>query len=259
MTQIELILSNVELLLNFEIILWCLIGVTLGTIAGAIPGLGSINGIAILLPLTFGLEVLSALMLLMSIYLGSMYGGRISSILINVPGESSAVATTFDGYPMTKQGKAGYALILSAIASFVGGFIGLIGLIYLTPFLSNMALMFSPPEYFSLMFFALIITSSMGGNLVKGLISLCLGLLISIVGADIIDGTPRLTFGFNYLWDGIDFIIVAIGVFGLSEMLNRISNQEQTQEEYRKLSLRELIPKISDLIRNTGAVIRGSI
>ncbi|MEL7566575.1 MAG: tripartite tricarboxylate transporter permease, partial [Dehalobacterium sp.] len=138
------------------VMLWCLIGITVGTLVGSLPGLGAVTGIALLLPMTFQLDALSGLVLLMCVYMGVMYGGRISAILINVPGAESAVVTTFDGYPLAQQGRAGYALTISAIASFVGGLLGLIGLILSVGSLAKIALIFGPADYFSIMVFALI-------------------------------------------------------------------------------------------------------
>ncbi|WP_052366339.1 tripartite tricarboxylate transporter permease [Geomicrobium sp. JCM 19055] len=152
---------------------------------------------AILLPMTFGMDTISALLFLMGIYQGAMYGGRISSILLNVPGDAPAVVTTFDGYPMTQQGRAGYALTLSAFASFVGGTIGFIGLVFLTAPIAGLALVFGSPEYFALMVFALIATSGLVGNRpLKPLIAMLIGVIIAVVGADPVMGTERFMFGF---------------------------------------------------------------
>ncbi|WP_256847013.1 tripartite tricarboxylate transporter permease, partial [Paenibacillus sp. Pae108] len=144
------------------VIFWCVLGVIIGTLVGALPGLGPTAGVALLLPLSFTIGELNALTLLMSVYQGAMYGGSLTSILINVPGEASSAVTTLDGYQLTKKGKPGIALALSAIGSFIGGTIGFIGLIFLTPYVAQWAFVFGPPEYFALMLFALIATSGLG-------------------------------------------------------------------------------------------------
>ena len=246
--------------ISLSTIVWCLVGVFVGMLAGTLPGIGPSSGIAILLPLTFELGALNALVLMMSIYLGAMYGGRISSILVNVPGEPSAVVATFDGYPMTKQGKAGYALTLSAVASFIGGFIGFLGLAFLTAPIAGVALSFGPPEYFALMIFALIATSGLiEKKPFKAILSTLFGLLIATIGLDNVTGEQRLTFGMLGLWEGIDFIVVAIGIFGLSEVLLRIENGSELQGLDSKLTFSSLFPKISEITNNTWSMLRGSL
>ena len=247
-------------LATLEVLLWSVVGVLLGTLIGALPGLGPVAGIAVLLPLSFTLETVPALVLLMAIYQGAMYGGRISSILINVPGEPSAVVTTFDGYPMTRQGRAGYALSLSAIASFVGGMIGFAGLIFLMPYLTALGLKFGPPEMFALMLFALVSTGGFGqDNMLKGLISLGLGLLVAVVGLDNITGDVRVSYGTFLLWDGVSFVAIAVGLFGISEALALLKERNRPEEKLPDIKLRELIPGRRDLANNTGSILRGSI
>lgn len=241
-----------------EALLWCLIGVTIGTLIGALPGLGPITGIALLLPLTFQIDQLSALILLMSVYLGTMYGGRISSILINVPGDGGAIVTTFDGYPLARQGRAGYALTLSAIASFIGGIVGFIGMVLLTSILARLALVFGPAEYFSLILFTLIAACGLTTNKpLKPLIATTFGLLISTIGSDPVAGSDRLTFGLVELWDGINIAVVGIGLFGISETLFRLE-EKRTSDKKNKFEFSSLFPKISEIISNIGAMVRGS-
>lgn len=253
----ELLDGFVTVMSSPEALLWCLAGVFIGTLIGALPGLGPITGIALLLPLTFQIDQLSALILLMSVYLGTMYGGRISSILINVPGDGGAIVTTFDGYPLAKQGRAGYALTLSAIASFIGGLIGFIGMVLLTSVLARLALIFGPAEYFSLILFTLIASCGLiQKNPIKPLVATILGLLISTIGSDAVTGSERLTFGFVELWDGINVAVVGIGLFGISEVLFRL--EEKQVSEKSKFQFLSLFPRISEIISNTGAMIRGS-
>jgi len=241
-------------------ILWCLLGITIGTLVGALPGVGPTTGIAILLPLTFGLNPLDALILMMSVYNGAMYGGRISSILINVPGDAAAVVSTFDGYPLAQQGKAGYALTLSAVASFIGGTLGFVGLAFLSPTIARGALVFGPPEYFTLMLFALIATSGLAEKRpFKAIVSTLLGLMIALIGMDSVTGEPRLTFGLLELWDGIDFVVVAIGVFGMSEVLLRLETGSAMQEIAAKLPFKSLFPNIKEIVSNFSAIARGSL
>lgn len=260
MNELSNLMLGFEAILNYKVLFWCILGVTLGTLIGALPGMGSVTGIAILLPLTFELDVISSLVLLTGIYQGGMYGGRISAILINVPGDASAVATTFDGYPMATQGKAGYALSLSALASFIGGTIGLLGLVFLTPIVGDFALNFGPPEYFTLMLLALIITGGLGStSMLKSFIIISLGLLISMIGRDIVTSENRFTFGLIELWDGVSFVIVAIGIFGISEVLIGLDKIEEKKVMQKKLPLKELFPTVRQLKNNLGSTLRGGI
>jgi len=205
-----------------ENLLFAFIGVFVGTLVGLLPGIGPINGIAILIPLTYamGLPPETALILFAGIYYGSQYGNSISSILLNVPGTPAAVVTTFDGYPMARSGRAGPALAMSAIASFFGGTLSLIGLMLFAPLLSTWALKFGPAEYFALMVLAFCTLASVTGkHLVKGIISTVLGLMLATVGLDPNSAIPRFTFGAMQLYDGMDFVVVTIGLFAISELL----------------------------------------
>lgn len=207
--------------LTFENLGLALIGCFLGTIIGALPGLGPSNGVAILIPLAFslGLPATPALILLTSVYYGAMYGGRISSILLNIPGDEPALMTTLDGYPMAKKGMAGEALGLSGLASFVGAFFATWGLVFLAPQLVKVALLFGPAEYFAL--FALAF-ATLGGiasrNQAKAALAAGLGLGIAMIGVDGQTGVPRFSFGEVHLYDGIDFLVAIVGLFALSEV-----------------------------------------
>lgn len=243
-------------------LIWILLGVTLGTLTGALPGIGSTAAIAILLPLTYGMDPLAGIVFLMGIYQGSMFGGRISSILVNVPGDSAAVVATFEGYPMKLQGKASHALTLSAISSFLGGMFGFIGIVLLSNIVVIIGLKFSPAEYFTLMLFALIVTGGfMNKDWFKPLISMFLGLLIAAIGLDSFTGEVRLTFGIPELFDGVGFIAIVIGLFGISEVLIRLDNN-QTGESINfsnKNALESLFESLKSLTSNIFAIIRGSI
>lgn len=219
------ILSN--LALGFSIALspytlfLAVVGCFLGTIIGALPGLGPSNGVAILIPLAFtlGLDATSALVLMTSVYYGAMYGGRISSILLNIPGDEPALMTTLDGYPMAKAGKAGNALVLSGVASFVGAFLATIGLMLLAPLLAQVAFLFGPAEYFALYLLAFCTLGGMASNnQAKAALASCIGLGIAMIGVDNSSGLPRLTGGNLHLFDGIDFLVAIVGLFAIAEV-----------------------------------------
>ncbi|EMR06881.1 Tripartite tricarboxylate transporter TctA family protein [Bhargavaea cecembensis DSE10] len=218
-------------------ILWIVIGGFLGTVVGMLPGLGPATAVAVLIPVTFGMDPVSALILMAAIYYGAMYGGSRSSILLNTPGDGSAIAATFDGYPMARQGKAGEAMALSAVASFVGGIMAVFGFILLAQPLANFALRFGPAEYFLLMLLTLsaIVSLSMG-KMVKGFISMSLGLLIGTIGIDTQSGVYRFTFGITELSEGLDFLIVIIGIYALGEVLfNFLTIDEDSKKERKKV------------------------
>jgi putative tricarboxylic transport membrane protein len=200
-------------------IMWVFIGGILGTVIGMLPGLGPATGVAILIPITFGMNPSTALITMCAVYYGAMFGGSRASIMINTPGDASAIVSCFDGFPMTKQGRAGAALAISAIASFIGGTIGMIFLIFLTQPIANAALRFGPAEMFSLMMFALVATITLSeGNLLKGAIAITLGLMLSTVGIDALSGQIRFTYGVESLNDGIDFLVIIIGVYAVTEV-----------------------------------------
>ncbi|TBU72059.1 tripartite tricarboxylate transporter TctA [Pseudomonas daroniae] len=199
-----------------------LCGTLIGTIVGLLPGLGPINGVALLIPIAFalGLPPETALILLAAVYLGCEYGGRISSILLNIPGEASAVMTTLDGYPLARQGKAGVALSISAWSSFVGGLMATCGVVIFAPLLAKWAVAFGPAEYFVLMVFAIVCLAGMAGNKpMKTAIAACIGLFLSCVGIDSNSGVYRFTFGSLGLADGIQFVVLVLGLFSVSEIL----------------------------------------
>lgn len=210
-----------------------LIGCLLGTIFGALPGLGPSNGVAILIPVAFtlGLPAAPALILLTSVYYGAMYGGRISSILLNIPGDEPALMTTLDGFPMAQQGKAGEALALSGIASFVGAFFATWGLVFLAPQLVKVALWFGPAEYFALFTLAFATLGGMSSkNQAKSAFAAALGLAIAMIGVDGQTGVPRFTFGEVHLYDGIDFLVVIVGLFAVSEIFIFLENRGTDQQ-----------------------------
>ena len=219
--------------LTFQNLLLALLGCFLGTIMGALPGLGPSNGVAILIPLAFtlGLGATPSLILLTSVYYGAMYGGRISSILLNIPGDEPAMMTCLDGYPMAQKGRAGEALALSGIASFFGAFFATCGLVLLAPQLVKVALLFGPAEYFALFTLAF---ATLGGisstNQAKAAFAAALGLALAMIGVDTQTGVPRFTFGEVHLYDGIDFLVAIVGLFALSEVFVFLEHRGTDQD-----------------------------
>jgi putative tricarboxylic transport membrane protein len=238
--------------LTWQNLLLALIGCFLGTIMGALPGLGPSNGVAILIPLAFtlGLGATPSLILLTSVYYGAMYGGRISSILLNIPGDEPALMTTLDGYPMAQQGRAGEALALSGVASFVGAFFATWGLVFLAPQLVKVALLFGPAEYFALYALAF---ATLGGiastNQAKSAFAAALGLGIAMVGVDGQTGVPRFTFGEVHLYDGIDFLVAIVGLFALSEVFIFLEHRktDETGEASKKMTIGRIVPSLAML------------
>ncbi len=245
---------------TFHNLFYCLIGVTVGTLIGVLPGIGPIAGIALLIPATFSLDPTAAIIMLAGIYYGAMYGGSTTSILLNVPGETASVITCIDGYQMAQQGRAGPALAICAIGSFVAGTIGLFGLVLLAPPLARAALVFGPPEYFALMVFGFIVLSNVtGSSLLKSLMMAVVGLILGTVGLDPVTGNARFTFGSTYLLGGIEFVAVAIGLFGIAEVL---ANVEKPPELLEKKVIvprfRDLYPSLADLKKSLKPILRGS-
>jgi putative tricarboxylic transport membrane protein len=235
------------------------IGCLVGTVVGALPGLGPTNGVAILIPVAFalGLPPSSALILLASLYYGAMYGGRISSILLNIPGDEPAVMTTLDGYPMAQKGEAATALALSAVASFVGATLSTVGLTLFAPLLAQIAIHFGPAEYFALFVLAFAMLSGIATrNPIKSLIAALLGLVLSTVGTDPQTGIPRYTFGIYKLYEGLDFIIALVGLFAVSEFLFFIENPGAMHFADRPLGRVRI--SFKDMAFSLGAMLRGS-
>jgi putative tricarboxylic transport membrane protein len=241
-------------------LLMAVAGVFLGTLIGALPGVGPVSGIALLLPLTFGMPPTSGIIMLAALYAGSMYGGTITSVLINTPGESASVVTCIDGYQMALQGRAGAALGIATIGSFIAGTAGVVLLMGFSPVLARWALSFGPPETFALMLLGLTTATGLtGDNAVKGYISMVGGLMLSMVGFDIISGDARYTGGINEMLDGIDFLPVAIGLFGMGEVLVGAEQAVATRILDARYGLREVWPTAVDWARSRWAIARGTI
>jgi len=239
-------------------LLFCFVGVLLGTLVGVLPGIGPVGAISILLPATFHMEPTAAIILLAGIYYGSMYGGSTTSILVNIPGEAASVVTCLDGYEMAKHGRAGPALAIAAIGSFAAGTIGLIGLVCFSEPLAAMALKFGYPEYFSIVLLGLtLIIYLTHGSAIKGLMMGALGIILSCVGIDPVSGTPRLTFDRMELADGIGIVPIAMGLFGIAEVMSNM--EESTGRRVLSAKIKSLFPSLADLRRSKGAIIRGSV
>ncbi|UES60058.1 tripartite tricarboxylate transporter permease (plasmid) [Roseibium aggregatum] len=243
-----------------ENLLFCFIGVVLGTLVGTLPGIGALAGVSLLLPVTFYVEPTTALVMLAGIYYGVTYGGSTAAILLNLPGSSAAAVTCLDGYPMGQNGRAGIALFMTTIASFVGGTFAIILLMIFTPVLARIGLSFGPAEYASLVVLGLISASTISsGSPVRGIAMVVLGLLIGTVGSDFETGRLRFTFGFLQVADGISFVAIAMGLFGVSEVINNIGAGARTtsvsKDEY---SWRKLYPKREDWQASWGPMGRGS-
>src|SRR5918995_5949348 len=226
---------------SLQNLLYCFIGVLVGTLIGVLPGIGPLATIAMLLPITFNVPPVAALIMLAGIYYGAQYGGSTTAILVNLPGETAAVVTCIDGYQMAQQGRAGPALAIAAIGSFVAGTVGTLLIALAGPPLAELALKFGAPEYFSLMLMSLVAAAVLAqGDMIKSLAMVAMGLLLGIVGTDVNTGTQRFSLGITELTDGIGFIVIAVGVFAVGEI---ISNLGQTSERVLLTSkVRNLFP-----------------
>ena len=240
-------------------VLLAVAGVIMGTLIGALPGVGPASGVALLLPLTFGMAPTSGIILLSAIYAGSMYGGTITSVLINTPGESASVVTCIDGYQMALKGRAGPALGVAAFGSFAAGTVGVVLLMTMAPLLAQWALSFGPPETFALMLLGLTtVTGLTGDHALKGYISMVLGLMLAMVGFDIVSGDARYAFGINEMTDGIDFLPVAIGLFGFGEVLAGAEGAMTSEILRAKYGLRDVMLTATDWARSRWAIVRGT-
>jgi len=239
-------------------LLYCLIGVLIGMVIGVLPGLGPAATIAILLPITYTIDPVSAIIMLAGIYYGAQYGGTITSVLLRLPGEASSVVTVFDGFALAKQGKAGTALGIVAIGSFVGATISIIGLTLLAPVVADIALDFGPPEYAALALLGVLLVATIGsGNKLKALIAGAVGLLLATVGRDSFSGASRFTFESLQLADGIDFVVVAMGLFGVGEILYNLEQRHRKVQPPAKVG--NVWPSRKDIKQSTGAIGRGSL
>ena len=244
--------------LSFTNLAYCLLGVILGTAIGVLPGLGPTATIAMLLPATFGLPPVSALIMLSGIYYGAQYGGSTTAILVNLPGESSSVVTALDGYKMALKGQAGKALATAALASFFAGTVSTIVLALFAPPLAQLALKFGPAEYFSLMVMGLVASVVLAhGSLLKAVGMVLFGLLLGLIGTDVNSGMPRYTFDIPEMADGINFVIVAMGVFGIGEIIRNLESESSRSLVASKVS--GLWPTKDDFKRIAAPTLRGTL
>jgi len=256
---VENILGGFAIALTPYNIFIALVGITLGTVIGVLPGLGGANGVAILLPLTFAMPPTSGIILLTSIYWGALFGGAITSVLFNIPGEPWSVATTFDGYPLARQGQGGQALTAAFTSSFVGAFFSIVLITFFAPLLAEIALRFGPPEFFAIQFLTFSSFVGLGGgNPLKSLASILIGFILAGVGLDIVTGQLRLTFGFVDLMKGFDFIIAVIGLFGVGEILLSVEEGLRFRATRTGMNLRVVLDTWKVLPRYTRTFVRGS-
>jgi len=236
---------------------FCFLGVLMGTLVGVLPGLGPTAAIALLLPNTFHVTPVTAIIMLAGIYYGAMYGGSTTSILVNIPGEAASVITCLDGYQMARKGRAGPALGIAAFGSFIAGTVSVLGLMLVAPPLAKFALAFGPPEYFSLMLMGIVVLIYLAaGSILKALMMAVFGLLLGTVGMDAISGTQRLTFGVLELADGIGLIPAIMGLFGVAEVISNV--EEEMKREIITAKVKNLLPNLRDWKDSFWPIIRGS-
>ncbi|MQA95557.1 MAG: tripartite tricarboxylate transporter permease [Streptosporangiales bacterium] len=257
MSVINDLLGGFATALSLANLMYALIGCVLGTAIGVLPGIGPVAGVALLIPVTLNLEPTSAIIMLAAIFYGTQYGGTITSVLLNTPGESASAITTIDGYAMTKKGRAGAALTIAAYGSFVGGTAATVGLVVAAKPLGSLGLAVGPPEFFSMMVLGLALLVCLAGDsMTKALISGVIGLMIAMVGIDPVEGAPRFTFGNEFLLDGVSFVAVIVGLFGLSEILNTGTERPGKVETP---GFRALLPNRTEFRRSNPAVARGTV
>jgi len=238
--------------------MFCFFGVLIGTLVGVLPGLGPVAAMSLLLPVTFHVPPVSAIIMLSGIYYGAMYGGSTTSILVNIPGEAASVVTCLDGYQMARQGRAGPALGISAFGSFIAGTLSILGLMFIGPFLAAGALRFGPPEYFAIMILGLtILTFLASGPMWKALLMAAFGLFLSTIGMDNVSGIARLSFNIEELVDGIGLVPVVMGLFGISEVM--VNVESSMERSIFATKIKNILPTLNDWIASLGPIIRGTI
>lgn len=261
MDTMTLLMNGFAAAMTIPNLVACFIGCFLGTIVGLLPGIGPSATIALMIPISVHLSPAAALIMMLGVYCGAMYGGTITSVLVNIPGEASSVMTAVDGYPLAKQGRGGVAMVLCQVGSFVGGNLSIIGLVLVAMPLAEFALKFGPAENFSVIFFALIVaTTLVSESLVRGLIGLIIGLIVTIVGVDTLAGVARLTMGIDALLDGIDTVVVIIGVFGIGEVLWYVASRDEKAEgQKERIGAGRWIPNAEEWRCGWWPMIRGSL
>jgi putative tricarboxylic transport membrane protein len=254
-----------QLMMGFQVaatpinLIWALIGAFVGTIVGVLPGIGPLGSMAILLSFTLKMEATTAMIFFAGIYYGAMYGGSTTSILLNIPGEAASVVTCIDGYKMAQKGRGGAALTVSAVGSFVAGTLSIIGLMFAASILADAALKFGPPEFFAIGAVGLLFLVRLsGGSLIKNVIMLLIGLALATIGTDRLYATPRFTFGLSDLGQGVEFLPVAMGLFGIAEVMLTAVEKEEAGEMIR-VRMRDLLPTLLEWKRSIAPIFRGSI
>jgi putative tricarboxylic transport membrane protein len=243
--------------MTWQNLLFAFVGCLLGTVIGVLPGIGPVAGVALLIPLTLNLDPAGSIIMLCAIFYGTTYGGTITSVLLNTPGEAASAITALDGYAMTKLGRAGAALTIAAAGSFIGGSIATVGLVMAAKPLGNLGLLIGPPEFFALVVVGISLLVALAGrSMVRALISGAIGLLISMVGIDPVAGAPRFVFGMERLLDGVSFVAVIVGVFGLSEILSHRAGKDKVAVQAP--GMRALLPTRNDWRRSAPAIARGT-
>jgi len=252
--------SGILTALEPDNLLFCFLGVTVGMVVGVLPGIGALAAISLLLPITYYMEPTAAIIMLAGIFYGAQYGGSTSSILMNMPGDASSAVTCLDGYPMAKQGRAGVALFITTIASFVGGSFAILLLIFFAPMIADLALRFGAAEYFAVMLFGLVAGSALsGGAFLKAAAMVSLGIVLGLVGTDMQTAYPRFLLGFrDQLFDGLNLVAVAMGLFGVAEILVNLMRAESTPFSVQSVKLRSLIPSWKDIKDSIMPTLRGS-
>lgn len=241
-------------------LLWCFVGVLVGNLVGVLPGMGVLSTISILLPLTFGMPPVAALLMLAGIYYGAQYGGAICSILLNLPCHPPHAVTCLDGYPMTKQGRGGVALGVTMLAAIIGAAFGIVQMIFMAPFIAAIAFKFGPQEICSLMLLGLLAGATLAkGSPVKGVAMTLLGILLSLVGSDVNTGTERFTFGQIELADGLELVTVSLGLFGIAEFLKSVNAVAPTGASRLRLGFRDLRPSRADIRTSLPPILRGTV
>lgn len=252
------VLEGFSVVLEPSNLLFCLVGVLVGMVIGVLPGLGQAATIAILLPLTYGMEPVAAIIMLAGIFYGGIYGGTVTAVLLNIPGETSSAITAIEGYPMGKKGQAGKALGIGAIASFLGGTISIIALTFVAPIVSGWALSFGPPEYAALALLGILLVATISnGARVKAFIAAAVGLLLAVVGRDGFTGEMRYTAGSLELADGLQFVPIAMGVFGLTEILYALEWRHRPRPPRVKVD--RVLPTRADIKQSAGPIARGGV
>jgi len=252
------IIYGFSITLTFSNLFYCFAGVVIGTLVGVLPGLGPVAAMSLLFPATLHIPPVSAIIMLAGIYYGAMYGGSTTSILVNIPGEAASVITCIDGYQMARKGRAGVALGISAIGSFIGGTLAVVALQMVAPPLARIALIFGFPEYFSLMCCGLVVLTFMArGSMVKALMMAVVGIFLGTIGTDLIMGTPRFTFGIQIFMDGLGVVPVIMGLFGISEVILNI--EEGVAREVFKAKITHLLPNLRDWADSIGPILRGTV